>query len=48
MGWRGELTYDINDNWKATANYSYRHETSTATLGGYLKNRVTLGLTAEF
>lgn len=48
IGSSAGLTYDINDNWKATANYSYRHETSTATLGGYLKNRVTLGLTAEF
>ena len=42
------LTYDINKNWKATTNYSYTHQTSTAPLGGYLKNRVTLGLTAEF
>ena len=42
------LTYDINDNWKATADYSYTRQTSAAPLGGYPKNRVTLGLTAEF
>jgi len=42
------LAYDISDNWKATAGYSYSHETSTARGGGYLKNRVTIGLTAQF
>ncbi|MFA5339254.1 MAG: outer membrane beta-barrel protein [Candidatus Omnitrophota bacterium] len=48
IGSSAGLTYDINDHWKATADYSYTHETSSVPLGGYLKNRVTLGLAAEF
>ena len=48
IGSSAGLSYDINDHWKATANYSYSHETENTRLGGYLKNRVTLGLTAEF
>ena len=48
IGSSAGLSYDINDHWKATADYSYSHQTSTTPLGGYLKNRVTLGLTAEF
>lgn len=41
------LSYDINDNWKANAGYSFSRETSSGG-GGYKKNTVTLGLTAEF
>ena len=48
IGSSAGLSYDINDHWKATADYSYSHETANFPLGGYLKNRVTLGLTAEF
>ena len=42
------LTYDITDNWRADASYSFLREDSSAALGGYKKNTVTLGLTAEF
>ncbi len=42
------LTYDINDHWRANANYSFSRETSTSAGGGYKKNTVTVGLTAEF
>jgi len=48
MGSSIGLTYDINDNWKANANYSFSRQTSTSAGGGYRKNTVTLGLTAEF
>lgn len=43
-----DLTYDIWDNWKGSISYDFSKEISTSASGGYRKNAVTLGLTAEF
>ena len=48
MGSSIVLTHDINDNWKANVNYSFSRQISTSADGGYRKNTVTVGLTAEF
>ncbi len=48
MGSSVGLTYDINDIWKASAGYSFSREALTGAAGGYRKNTVTIGFTAEF
>jgi hypothetical protein len=48
IGSSAGLTYEINDKWKAKTSYSFSNQDSTSDFSEYRKNRVTLGLTAEY
>ncbi|MFA5147889.1 MAG: outer membrane beta-barrel protein [Candidatus Omnitrophota bacterium] len=48
IGSSAGLYYDINDKWRASAEYSYSKQNSTSSFSEYRKNTVTLGLKAEF